>query len=108
MTTKQITSIIRKLPHTEGRVPFAYHHDYLRNNCPAISGWSRADIANSTLSFDSKELYALALCQIIDEAYPCDIVVTAFTDEDRTIIRECEALAKERIAFYNRKFANVK
>lgn len=108
MTTKQIKSVIKKFPHSEVRVPFTYHHDYLRGNCPALAGWSRADIANSTVKFDNQELYALALLQIIDETYPCDIVLTAFTDEDRAIIRECTTLAKERVAFYNRKFTNVK
>ncbi len=76
MTTKQIKSVIKKFPHSEVRVPFTYHHDYLRGNCPALAGWSRADIANSTVKFDNKELYALALLQIIDETYPCDIVIT--------------------------------
>lgn len=108
MTTKQIKSVIKKLPHSEYLVPFTYHHNYLRGNCPALAGWSRADIANSTVKFDNQELYALALCQIIDLADPFDIVLTAFTDEDRAIIRECTTLAKERVAFYNRKFANVK
>lgn len=108
MTTKQIKSVIKKFPHSEDRMPFTYHHDYLRGNCPALAGWSRADIANSTVKFDNQELYALALLQIIDETYPCDIVITAFTDEDRAIIRECTTLAKERVAFYYRKFANVK
>jgi hypothetical protein len=108
MTTKQIKSVIKKLPHSEYLVPFTYHHNYLRGNCPALAGWSRADIANSTVKFDNQELYALALCQIIDLADPFDIVLTVFTDEDRAIIRECTTLAKERVAFYNRKFANVK
>ena len=108
ITTKQITSVIRKLPHTEGRVPYTYHHDYLRNNCPALSGWSRADIANSTVSFDSKELYAFALCQIIDEAYSCDIALTQFTDEDRQVIRKCMVFSEERMSFYQAKFADSK
>lgn len=38
MTTKQIKSVIKKFPHSEVRVPFTYHHDYLRGNCPALAG----------------------------------------------------------------------
>lgn len=108
ITIKQIKSVIKKFPHSVGRVPFTYHHDYLRENCLALAGWSRADIANSTVKFDAKELYALALCLIVDNADFYDAIMIQFTDEDRQVICKCMTFAEERIAFYQAKFADSK
>lgn len=90
---EQIKAVISKLPHIESRVPYTYHHDWMRTNIEKFLGCSRSDIAS--MEHDDYELYALALCQIIHAAYPCDIALTAFSDNDRRIIRECMDFAKE-------------
>ena len=64
VTSKDIKNTIKQLPHSEGRVPYTYHHDYMRQNL--FHGSSRSDIPNKNLSND-EELYAVALVQIVSE-----------------------------------------
>ena len=59
-------SVIKKLPHSEGRVPYTYHHDYLRMNVEKFNGSSRSEVA-SNHSENEIELYAVALTQLLDE-----------------------------------------
>ncbi len=59
-------SVIKKLPHSEGRVPYTYHHDYLRLNVGKFKGSSRSEVA-SNHSENEIELYAVALTQLLDE-----------------------------------------
>ena len=32
----KFSSTIRNFPHSKSRVPYTYHHDYLRANCEAL------------------------------------------------------------------------
>lgn len=59
-------SVIKKLPHSEGRVPYTYHHDYLRMNVEKFKGSSRSEVASNHIE-DDIELYAVALTQLLDE-----------------------------------------
>lgn len=49
----------------ESRVPYTYHHDYLRANVPALSDCSRAEIANKKTYKNQDELYCACVCQIL-------------------------------------------
>ena len=59
-------SVIKKLPHSEGRVPYTYHHDYLRMNVEQFCGCSRSEVASEHKECEV-ELYAVALTQLLDE-----------------------------------------
>ncbi len=67
---KQLTScfleVIDKLPHSQSRVPYTYHHDYLRQHSIFHSQMSRSEVASSHTADDS-ELYAVALVQLLNE-----------------------------------------
>ena len=57
--------VIDKLPHSKSRVPYTYHHDYLRRNTEIYKFSSRSEIASSHKDSDV-ELYAVALIQLLD------------------------------------------
>ena len=59
-------SVIKKLPHSEGRVPYTYHHDYLRMNVDKFTDSSRSEVASNN-SENETELYAVALTQLLSE-----------------------------------------
>lgn len=61
-----LLEVIDKLPHSKSRVPYTYHHDYLRQHSKAHSKMSRSDVASSHTA-DDVELYAIALTQILSE-----------------------------------------
>ena len=61
-----LLEVIDKLPHSKSRVPYTYHHDYLRQHSKVHSGMSRSDVASSHTA-DDVELYAIALTQLLDE-----------------------------------------
>lgn len=58
--------VIKKLPHSKDRVPYTYHHDYLRMNVEKFKGSSRSEVASNHLE-DEVELYAVALTQLLDK-----------------------------------------
>ena len=92
-TIKQIKSVISKFPHIKDRVPYTYHHDWIREYVPDYYGCSREEIA--ALKSDEYELYALALMEIIRGVSHYDLVLLELSNEDRNIIRECMAFADE-------------
>jgi len=59
-------TVISKLPHSECRVPYTYHHDYLRMNTKKFKGCSRSEVASNHTE-NKDELYAVALTQLLDE-----------------------------------------
>jgi hypothetical protein len=61
-----LATVISKLPHSEGRVPYTYHHDYLRINVDKFKGCSRSEVASKHIE-NKDELYAVALTQLLDE-----------------------------------------
>lgn len=54
-----LATVISKLPHSEGRVPYSYHHDYLRMNVKKFKGCSRSEVA-SIHEENTDESYAVA------------------------------------------------
>lgn len=64
--TSCFIEVIYKLPHSKSRVPYTYHHDYLRQKSKIHAGMSRSEVANSHTA-DFKELYAIALTQLANE-----------------------------------------
>ena len=60
-----LLEVIDKLPHSKSRVPYTYHHDYLRKNTEFYKNSSRSDIANTHKDSDI-ELYAVALIELLD------------------------------------------
>jgi hypothetical protein len=66
IASQQILEVIDRLPHSKGRVPFTYHHDYLRTNVKSFCNLSRSEVAAEHTSTDL-ELYAVALVQLLDE-----------------------------------------
>ena len=62
---EQIESVIKKLPHSESRVPYTYHHDYLRLH--VFKEASRANIA-AKKCWSEEELYATALIGLLESA----------------------------------------
>lgn len=58
--------VIDKLPHSKTRVPYTYHHDYLRMNTEQFKFSSRSEIASEHKENDL-ELYAVSLIKILDE-----------------------------------------
>lgn len=92
-TEEQIKAVITKLPHIKGRVPYTYHHDWMRTNIKAFYECSRSDIA--AMYRDDYSLYALALCQVIHDVDPYKLVLAELSNEDRRIIRKCMDFAEE-------------
>lgn len=66
---ENIKKIIEKLPHSRTRVPYTYHHDYLRWNSPIHSKMSRSEVSENSCN-DDEELYSVALCQLLTELGP--------------------------------------
>jgi len=58
--------VIDKLPHSKSRVPYTYHHDYLRQHSKIHNQMSRSEVASSHTT-DDVELYAIALTQLLNE-----------------------------------------
>jgi hypothetical protein len=61
---EQVKKIISTLPHSEVRVPYTYHHDYLRMYCQKFYDASRADVAANHIE-NENELYAVALTYLL-------------------------------------------
>lgn len=74
-----IADVIKKLPHSESRVPYTYHHDYLRQNCQSFAGKSRSEVAQLHSS-DMLELYATALVAVLGESDWQDIFNLSLQD----------------------------
>ena len=61
-----LLEVIDKLPHSKSRVPYTYHHDYLRQHSKVHHQMSRSDVSASHTA-DEVELYAIALTQLLNE-----------------------------------------
>lgn len=68
ITVDQIKQLIKKLPHSETRVPYTYHHDYVRCHVVRSTGVpiSRSEVAEIQ-NWSELELYAVALCQLLTD-----------------------------------------
>ena len=89
--------VINKIPHLPTRVPYTYHHDYLRLNHSSYEGLSRSDVAGLHCATED-ELYAVALIEICSNVSLNDIIqqggLTIF-QSDWEIIKKARELTGE-------------
>ncbi len=101
--TKEINSgcfleVIDKLPHSKSRVPYTYHHDYLRQHSKKYEYMSRSEVASSHTSNDI-ELYAVALTQLLSELG--SDVIYHINSEDLTICKKAKEITDDVLARYH-------
>jgi hypothetical protein len=93
-------TVIRKLPHSECRVPYTYHHDYLRMNVKKFNGCSRSDVALNHIENDI-ELYAVALTELLDELKFVDTM--DLNSDDIVACKKAMDITKNVVSRYNCK-----
>ena len=98
MNKSDFHSVIKKLPHSEGRVPYTYHHDHLRINVERFKNNSRSEVA-SNHSENETELYAVALTQLLDELNFKDTM--NLNSDDIVICKEAMKITENIISRYN-------
>lgn len=94
---ERIKEVISKLPHSEGRVPYTYHHDYLRQNSVVHQGMSRSEVADCQMS-DTEQLYSVALIQILDMVG--SLFLTLLTPDDLEVCREARNVTEQLVKTY--------
>jgi hypothetical protein len=93
-----LATVISKLHHSESRVPYTYHHDYLRMNVDRFKGCSRSEVASKhTESKD--ELYAVALTQLLDELNFRDTM--NLSNDDIEICKKAIEITENVVSRYN-------
>lgn len=93
-----LATVISKLPHSEGRVPYTYHHDYLRMNVEKFKGCSRSEVASGHIE-NKDELYAVALTQLLDELKFADTM--DLTKDDIDICKKAIEITENVVSRYN-------
>lgn len=63
---KEIAAVIKKLPHSKGRVPYTYHHDYCRMKIAWLMGQSRSQVSVNH-DHDESTMYSLCLAMICED-----------------------------------------
>lgn len=71
--TEKIKTQIEKFPHSPTRIPYTYHHDYLRGEIYSKQNYSRGDIA-AIKNWSEEELYSTALVYLLKDLNPLDII----------------------------------
>lgn len=72
--SERIKHIIAYLPISQGRVPYTYHHDYIKTNLDKFAGMSRSEVAQATQDHSEDELYAFALLGALSSINGVDLV----------------------------------
>ena len=93
-----LLEVIDKLPHSKSRVPYTYHHDYLRQHSKVHSGMSRSDVASSHTA-DDVELYAITLTQILSEVGADSIY--HINSSDVFICKKAKEITEAAVSRYN-------
>jgi len=97
----RIKELIAKLPHSEDRVPYTYHHDYLRNHCEFFKNSSRSEVASYTKNEgDDVDLYSCALLKIIEDCGP-EKTILKMNNEDFNLTKACIKRAHFRVYYYD-------
>jgi hypothetical protein len=89
--------VIDKLPHSKSRVPYTYHHDYLRFHSTFFENMSRSEVASSHTA-DDDELYAVALTQLLSEL-GADSIYHIYS-EDVLICKKAKEITDAALARY--------
>lgn len=110
MNKEYFLQVINKLPHSKDRMPYTYHHDYLRLHSKKHRGMSRSDVASSYTPSEEM-LYAVALTQLVDEL-GSEVIKYVGLEEDWAICKEAKKIAENVILSLNvsvdwDKFANA-
>jgi hypothetical protein len=90
--------VIDKLPHSKSRVPYTYHHDYLRQHSKHHNQMSRSEVASSHTA-DDVELYAIALTQLINELG--SDAIYHINSQDVLICKKAKEFTDTALARYN-------
>jgi hypothetical protein len=90
--------VIDKLPHSKSRVPYTYHHDYLREHSKAHNQMSRSEVSSSHTA-DDTELYAVALTQLLNEI-GADAIYH-ITSNDVFICKKAKEITDAALVRYN-------
>lgn len=98
-TLENFKSVFKKLPHSEGRVPYTYHHDYLRNNVCLFLDCSRGEIAAKHCE-NEMELYAVALTQLLGDLKFTDTM--DLNSDDIIICKKAIEITKAVVKRYHR------
>lgn len=89
---------LTRLELMHSRVPYTYHHDFVRVNCSKATYMSRSEVAQ--LSATEDELYACAFLQAVsgltDQRKICSGI-------DVELYRWCSLIAEEHIADIERQ-----
>lgn len=98
LTIDKIKSVIEKLPHAKTRIPYTYHHDYLRLHCNKFLNASREYVANNHVDTET-ELFAICLVQILD--YTNARCAFELNSDDIKICKKCIEITKNSTSKYN-------
>jgi hypothetical protein len=94
--------VIDKLPHSKSRVPYTYHHDYLRFHSTFFSKMSRSEVALLHTA-DDTELYAVALTQVLRDLGSDSIYL--LYSEDVLICKKAKEITDAALARYKLQLA---
>ena len=89
---EDIKYVISLLPHSESRVPYTYHHDYLRMKWNRE--YSRSEIAELK-NWSEVELYSTALVELLNELGGVEewaLKLTSSTREFTTVVRAVDCV----------------
>lgn len=91
---KNFMEVINKLPHSQYRMPYTYHHDYIVRHTANYRSKSRSEVADDLRDVITDEtLYATALISLLD-----DIGSKAFdylTYSDMDICKKAREVVKD-------------
>lgn len=77
--SEQVLYLCNFIICSESRMPYTYHHDYLREYGSGMGGMSRSDIA-ALEEFSIDELYSIAFLQLIEHRSGADIIISLNSD----------------------------
>lgn len=77
--SEQVLYLCRFIIHSESRMPYTYHHDYLIMHGSSMGGMSRGDIA-AIEEFSADELYSIAFLQLLEHRSGADIILSLNPD----------------------------
>jgi hypothetical protein len=97
ITVADFQRVIKEIQHVPSRVPYTYHHDYLRTNSPKFKNKSRGDVGQEHISNDL-ELYATALIYLFDMSG--SQVLEIMNDEEMGVSREAKKVVQGMLKMY--------
>lgn len=100
LSVETLTEVINQLPHSEHRVPYTYHHDYLRQYCDRFKGFARSDVSYATKHETDVQRYSTALVQLIEE-HGSDIFTYLLYADDFLVCRQAKTVVNQLVAEYN-------